>query len=60
MRMGRIELGAAILASALVTAIGLFLGLTNEGTDAAAFGWLIAVVGAVSLVTNLFLRSRLR
>jgi hypothetical protein len=60
MRMGRIELAATLVASVLVTAIGLYLGLTEAGTDMGTFGWLIAVVGGAALVTNLFLRSRLR
>jgi hypothetical protein len=60
MRMGRFELAATLVASVLVTAMGLYLGLTEAGTDMGTFGWLIAVVGGAALVTNLFLRSRLR
>jgi hypothetical protein len=60
MRMGRIELAAGLLASVLITAIGLYLGLTKAGTDAGTFGWLIAVVGGVALVTNVVLRTRMR
>jgi hypothetical protein len=60
MRMGRMELAVAVLASAVVTAIGFYLGLTRAGTDAGTFGWVIAVVGGAALVTNLVLRARLR
>jgi hypothetical protein len=60
MRMGRIEFAAAVLGSVIVSAIGLYLGLTKAGTDAAAFGWVVAAVGAVSLATNLVLWTRVR
>jgi hypothetical protein len=60
MRMGRLELGAAVLASLLLTVFGVVMGLTKVGTDAAAFGWFLALIGAISLVTNLVLRARMR
>lgn len=60
MRMGRIEFGLSVLASVLVTIAGVVLGLKNPGTDMATFGWVMAVVGAVFLVVNLVVRTRLR
>jgi hypothetical protein len=60
MRMGRTELGAAVLASLIIAVLGVVMGVTKAGTDAAAFGWFLAFVGAVSLVTNLVLRARTR
>jgi hypothetical protein len=48
------------VASAIVAVVGLVLGLTKAGTDTATFGWVLAVVGAVSLVANVVLRTRLR
>jgi hypothetical protein len=60
MRMGRIEFAVAVLASALVTVTGLYLGLTRAGTEAGTFGWVIAVVGGAALIANLVLRTRLR
>jgi amino acid permease len=60
MRMGRTELGAAVLASVILTVFGVVMGLTKAGTEAAAFGWFLALIGAVSLVANLVLRARMR
>jgi hypothetical protein len=58
--MGQGRLGVSVVASAIVAVVGLVLGLTKAGTDLATFGWVLAVVGAVSLVANLALRTRLR
>ena len=60
MRMGRLELGAAVLASLIIAVLGVVMGVTKAGTDAAAFGWFLALIGAVSLVANLVLRARMR
>jgi hypothetical protein len=60
MRMGRLELGAAVVASLIIAVLGLVLGLTKAGTDAAAFGWFLALIGAVGVVGNLVLRARMR
>ncbi len=51
MRMGRLELGAAVLVSVVIVMIGIGLGLSRAGTDAAAFGWLLAFIGALALAT---------
>jgi hypothetical protein len=58
--MGRLELGAAVLASLIIAVLGVVMGVTKAGTDAAAFGWFLALIGAVSLVANLVLRARMR
>jgi hypothetical protein len=50
----------SIVASAIVMIFGVYLGLTRSATDAALLGWILAVVGAVGLVVNLFLRTRMR
>jgi hypothetical protein len=57
--MGRTQITVSIVASAIVMVFGVYLGLTKTATDAAVFGWILAVVGAVGLVANLFLRSRM-
>jgi hypothetical protein len=48
----------AIIVSAVVAVAGLWLVVGQAGTDMAAFGWLLLVVGVVSLAVNLFLRHR--
>jgi hypothetical protein len=58
--MGRIQLAVAVLVSAIVTVVGVFLGVTSAGTDTATFGWVLAALGALFLVANLVLRTRLR
>jgi hypothetical protein len=60
MRMGRVDLGAAVLASLIIAVLGVVLGVTKAGTEAAAFRWFLALIGAVSLVTNLVLSARMR
>ena len=52
--------GAAVVASVLVTLLGVGLALSNPGTDVAAFGWLLAAIGVLSTVANLLLRKRMR
>jgi len=58
--MGRTQVTVSIVASAIVMILGVYLGLTRSATDAALLGWILAVVGAVGLVVNLFLRTRMR
>ena len=58
--MGRTQVTVSIVASAIVMIFGVYLGLTRSGTDAAALGWIFAVLGAVGLAVNLFLRTRMR
>jgi drug/metabolite transporter (DMT)-like permease len=48
----------AIVISAVIAAAGLWLVIGQAGTDMEAFGWLLLVVGAASLVVNLVLRRR--
>jgi hypothetical protein len=60
MNKWRLQLLLAIVACALLTVIGAWLALTRDGKDAATLGWLLAVIGAVGLVVNLYLRARTR
>jgi uncharacterized membrane protein YdfJ with MMPL/SSD domain len=58
--MGRTQVTISIVASAIVMIFGVYLGLTKSEAEASALGWILAVVGAVGLVVNLFLRTRMR
>ena len=58
--MGRSQVTISIVASAIVMVFGIYLGLTKDQTDASVLGWVLAVVGALSLVVNLVLRTRMR
>ncbi len=58
--MGRAQVTVSIVASAIVMIFGIYLGLTRSAADASALGWILAVVGAVGLVVNLVLRTRMR
>jgi hypothetical protein len=58
--MGRTQVTVSILVSAVVLVLGVYWGLTKGGTDASTLGWILASVGAVSLVVNLVLRGRMR
>jgi hypothetical protein len=58
--MGRGQVTASIVASVIVTAFGVYLGLTKDQTNASALGWILAFVGAVGLIVNLILRTRMR
>jgi hypothetical protein len=49
----------AVVASTLVTALGLFLVVVAAGSDMAVFGWLLVGVGAVFVLVNLLLRARM-
>jgi hypothetical protein len=48
----------AVVVSAVVAVAGLWLVVSQSGTDMEAFGWLVLVVGVASLVVNLLLRRR--
>lgn len=48
----------ALVVGVLVAVAGLWLG--GQGGDTAVFGWLLAVVGVVSVVVNLALRAAAR
>ncbi len=52
--------GMAVVASVIVTVLGVGLALTNAGTDVAVFGWLLAAIGALSAVANVLLGMRMR
>jgi drug/metabolite transporter (DMT)-like permease len=58
--MSRLQATMAMVASALLTIFGVYFGLTEGNSDAATMGWVFAFVGAVGLVVNLVLRTRLR
>jgi hypothetical protein len=58
--MGRGQVTVSIVASVIVMIFGVYLGLTKSATDASALGWILAVVGAVGLVVNLLVRTRMR
>jgi hypothetical protein len=46
--------------SGIVMVLGIVLVLKTSGTDLAAFGWLLVLVGALSVVANLVVRARMR
>jgi hypothetical protein len=46
--------------SAIVLVLGIVIVQKAAGTDLAVFGWLLAVVGALSVVANLVVRARTR
>jgi hypothetical protein len=50
--------GTAVVAGVPVTVLGVGLALSNPGTDVAVFGWVLAFIGALSAVANLFLLCR--
>ena len=58
--MLRIQSTLAVIACALLMVLGAYYGLTKGDTDAATLGWVFAFVGAVGLVVNIVLRSRMR
>jgi VIT1/CCC1 family predicted Fe2+/Mn2+ transporter len=58
--MQRGQVTASIVASLILMAFGAYLALTRDQSDASALGWVLAAVGAVSLVVNLILRTRMR
>ncbi len=49
---------AAIVVSAVVLAIGVFVALSAAGSDTAVFGWFLTGVGALSALVNLLHRAR--
>jgi hypothetical protein len=55
----QLQANVALLISAIVVAIGLFLALSESGTDASTFGWFLVVVGAVFGAANVLLRTRM-
>ena len=55
----RLQANVALLISGVVVALGLFLALSKAGTDAATFGWFLAVIGAVFGIANMFVRTRM-
>jgi hypothetical protein len=56
----RFGMWVAVIASGLTALAGLNLALSNVGTDIAAFGWLLTVVGTLFVVVNLVLSGRMR
>jgi hypothetical protein len=58
--MGRTQVTLSIVVSAVVLVLGVYWGLTKDGTDASGIGWFLAFVGAAGLAVNLVLRGRMR
>jgi uncharacterized membrane protein YgdD (TMEM256/DUF423 family) len=48
----------ALVSSALLAVVGLFIGLTQPGTDMAAIGWMFFGVGVLFFAGNLYLYNR--
>ena len=51
---------AGVVGSVIIMVLGRLVGLRTGGTDLATFGWLLVLVGAVSVVANLVLGARMR
>ena len=51
---------AGAVGSAIILALGVYIAVSRTGTDLATFGWLLGVVGALTLGVNLVLRARMR
>ncbi len=59
MRIGSAP-GAGVVGSLIVMGLGYWMTVTSAGTDLATFGWLLVLVGAVGVVANLVLGTRMR
>ena len=40
--------------------LGIWMAVTRTGTDLATFGWLLVLVGAIGVVANLLVGTRMR
>jgi hypothetical protein len=52
--------GAGVVGSLIVMGLGIWMAITRTGTDMATFGWLLVLVGAVGVVANLVVGTRMR
>jgi hypothetical protein len=60
MRVGRIGPGAGIVGGLVLMGLGVWMAVTRTGTDLATFGWLLVLVGAIGVVANLLVGTRMR
>jgi hypothetical protein len=60
MRIGRMGPAAGVVGGLILIGIGLWMTVTTSGTDLATFGWLLVLVGAASVVGNIFVGMRMR
>ena len=51
---------AGVVGGLILIGLGMWMALTRSGTDLATFGWLLALVGAGSVVANVFVGTRMR
>jgi hypothetical protein len=56
----RMTANAGVVGSLIVLALGIVLIIRAAGTDLVAFGWLLVLVGVVSVVGNLWVGARTR
>jgi hypothetical protein len=52
--------GAGVVGSLVVMGLGYWMTVRSAGTDLATFGWLLVLVGAIGLVANLVVGTRMR
>jgi hypothetical protein len=55
----QLQANVALVISAVVVALGLFLALSRAGTDVAFFGWFLVVIGVLFGAANVLLRTRM-
>lgn len=55
----RLQANVALLISAVVAVLGLFLALSRAGTDVASFGWFLVVIGVLFGAANVLMRTRM-
>ncbi|WP_214370561.1 hypothetical protein [Pseudonocardia sp. H11422] len=53
-----LRFGMAIVGSLVLAVVGLYLGLTEGGTEMGSVGWAFFVLGSIFLIGNILLRSR--
>ena len=51
---------AGVVGGVIIMVLGAVIVLKALGTDLAVFGWLLVLVGAVSVVANLVISARMR
>ena len=60
MRKRRMGPNAGVVGSVIVMVLGVVLTYQAQGTDLETFGWLLVLVGALSVVANLVVGARSR